>query len=111
MKMLLTAVALTIASPALAQAADPHAGHKMGEMNKMGEMKMSPDAMKAHCDKMGAKGHKMDGHMMGGMKMSPDAMKAQCDKMKADGRKKGGQGLPDGKAKADPHAGHDMSSK
>ena len=105
MKILLTAVALTIASPALAQAADPHAGHKMGEM------KMSPDAMKAHCDKMGAKGQKMDGHMMGGMKMNPEAMKAQCDKMKADGHKKGGKGMQDGKAKADPHAGHDMRSK
>lgn len=87
MKMLLTAIALTIATPAVAQTADPgHAGHQAKPAAK--------DAGKGSNAKHPAGCHMMNGKMMAmkGGKMVP---------------------CPDKKAKAkpsaDPHAGHDMS--
>lgn len=96
MKMLLTAIALTIAAPALAQTAAPadaHAGH-----HGQATSSQAQPATNSHA-----------GHDMGGM-MDAAAMKAQCDKMKAEGMKMDGCAMHAGsKAKADPHAGHDMS--
>src|SRR3546814_835535 len=96
MKMLLTAIALTIATPALAQTANPanaHAGH--GQMSTA-QAKPSTDP---HA-----------GHNMGGM-MNAEAMKAHCEKMKAEGKAMEGCNMQGSKAKADPHAGHNMSQK
>ena len=98
MKMILTAIALTIATPALAQTAAPahaHAGHHA----QAGPAKAQPPAG-PHAE-----------HKMGGM-MSAEAMKAHCDKMKAEGQKMDGCAMHGAaKAQGDPHAGHDMSSK
>lgn len=98
MKLLLTAIALTIASPALAQApapADAHAGHNQTAPAKA--QTSDPHA-----------GHDMKAMGM----MSPEAMKAHCAKIKAEGKKMDGCPMMKGSAKtADPHAGHDMSSK
>lgn len=97
MKFLMTAIAMTIASPVVAQTstpADPHAGHSQPATK--GQV---PDPHAGH-----------DMKAMG--KMGPEAMKAHCAKMKAEGKKMDGCPMMQGKAKtADPHAGHDMSSK
>lgn len=98
MKMILTAVALTIAAPALAQAAAPanaHAGHQAQAGTAKAQSSADPHA----------------GHKMSGM-MSTEAMKAHCEKLKAEGKKMDGCAMHGAsKAQADPHAGHDMSSK
>ena len=114
MKMLFTAIAMMIASPALAQAApvatgadhsahaaqavsrsqsapsgapaaDPHAGHDMS--GGMDCCKKGADGTMACCAKMKAEGNSM----------------ACCDKMKA------GEKTDQAPAAADPHAGHNMS--
>lgn len=85
MKMLLTALALTIASPALVQAApaaDPHAGHGSMDHSK-------------HAD------HDRDGCCEKGA----DGKMACCGKMKADDKKMACC-EEDAKPAADPHAGH-----
>ena len=98
MKMLLTAIALTIAAPALAQTAAPvdaHAGHNAQTASSPAKPATDPHA----------------GHDMGGM-MDVEAMKAHCEKMKAEGMTMDGCDMHAGsKSKADPHAGHDMSPK
>lgn len=96
MKMLLAAIALTIASPALAQTAAPadaHAGHHGQGTSAQAQPSTNPHA----------------GHDMGGM-MSAEAMKAHCAKMKAEGKMMDGCAMRAGsKAEADPRAGHKMS--
>lgn len=104
MKMLFAAIALTIASPALAQApADAHAGHD-AEAHQTGHAGHTTPSNDPHA-----------GHEMGGGccdKAKPDGkMMPCCEKMKAAGRK---MDCCDKQAKAkastaDPHAGHDMS--
>ena len=100
MKMLLTAIALTIASPAIAQTAAPadaHAGHHGQAKPAEAQPSKNP-----HAD------HQM-GMMHMGM-MSVNAMKAHCEKMKAQGMTMDGCNMHAGsKAKAGPHADHDMS--
>ena len=95
MKLLLTAIAMTIATPALAQSASPadaHAGHR-GQATSAKAQPSDPHA----------------GHDMGKM-MSAKDMKAHCEQMKAEGKKMAGCEMRGGsKAKADPHAGHKMS--
>ena len=97
MKMLLTAIALTIATPALAQTANPATAHAGHGQTSAAKAKPSTDP---HA-----------GHNMGGM-MNAQAMMAHCEKMKAEGKTMDGCDMQGGsKAKANPHAGHEMSQK
>jgi Spy/CpxP family protein refolding chaperone len=94
MKILLTAIALTIAAPAAAQtaqpAANPHAGHAMPADH--GQHKGN------HSQHDGEAGH--------------EAHKKHCEQMKADGKKMDCCEKHAEKSGAtDPHAGHDMSRK
>ena len=94
--MLVSAVLLTITSPALAQHAEPAEAHVgiNGQAGPAATQRSDPHA----------------GHQMGGM--SAEAMKAYCEKMKAEGKKMDGCEMHAGRtAKADPHAGHSMNSK
>ena len=94
MKTLIAAIAMTIASPALAQA-DPHAAHAAhGAADHATHGQGSePDKHDGHDEKDGCC-HKMaDGKMM-----------PCCEKMKADGKK-----IECCDKQADAHAGHDMS--
>lgn len=96
MKMILSAMALAIAAPAMAQStapSNPHAGHPAPSAAATDSaanphaghmMTMDPKKMQEHCAQMKAAGHKMGG----------------CDKM-------GAGSAP----AADPHAGHDMGPK
>ena len=113
MKMLIAAIAMLIASPALAQIApavnhtdhaehaasgqahtghsdapvsDPHAGHDMAG-SKMDCCKKAPDGTMACCAKMKAQGKAMP----------------CCDKAEAEGKAAG--------TEADTHAGHNMPSQ
>lgn len=88
MKMLLTALALTIASPALAQAtpANTHADHGSMDHSKHGD-------------------HEMDG---GCCEKGADGKMACCEKMKAAGKKMACCEETAKKA-ADAHAGHSMN--
>lgn len=85
MKMILAAVALAIASPAVAQtpaAPNPHANHA--------------------------------GHPEGGADRAGHDMQGECccEKMKAEGKKMECCDKPAGAAaQADPHAGHNMSGQ
>ena len=113
MKMLLTAVAMLIASPALAQSAPvtANAGHAAsGHVGPSGQSKApAPDPHAGHdmsggmmdCCKKGA-----DGAMAccAKMKAAGKAMPC-CDKMKADGTKASAAAAPD------PHAGHKMPTQ
>ena len=99
MKMILTAVALAIASPAIAQAApqaDPHAGHVGHSAHQAGSGEHS-----GHKPDTGHKDHK------GCCDKSPDGRMECCEKMAAEGKRmacceKHGKSAP----AADPHAGH-----
>lgn len=105
MKMLLAAIALTIASPALAQtaAADPHAGHS-GHAGHTGHaMPAAPASGQTPAADPHA-GHDMSGDCC---KKAADGKMACCDKAKADGKK---MECCDKAASKDAHAGHDMSS-
>ena len=90
MKMILAAVALTIASPAVAQTsapADPHANHAPAQQGQSG------GSTSDHA------GHDMQGECC-------------CAKMKAEGKKMECCDKPAGAAaEADPHAGHNMSDQ
>ena len=98
MKMLLTAIALTIATPAFAQAAPSAAAHA----EHHGQVQTAN--AKAPADPHA-------GHHMGGM-MDAQAMKAHCEQMKAQGKTMDGCAMHKGSAaKANPHADHKMSSK
>lgn len=98
MKMLLSAIALTIASPVLAQTTtptDPHAGHNA----------------QAKAPEAGPSANPHAGHDMTGMK-DGRAMKAHCEKMKAEGKAMKGcemHSKPD--PKAHPHADHNKKPR
>ena len=98
MKILLAAIALTIAVPAAAQtaqpAADPHAGHTM------------PADHSQHGDKSGHEGHENCCEQM-----KADGKKMECcDEAKAEGGKMNCcEKHAAKKGAADAHAGHDMS--
>lgn len=81
MKLLIALAALTIASPALAQSADPHAGHGTGH-----------EQHKDCCKEKDADGTPRD----------------CCEKM-VDGKPMECCAKHAKKTGADPHAGHDMS--
>ena len=95
MKMFFAAVALAIASPAVAQdaaGADPHANHAPAAEQRTAPANGAHDAHRGHqmqgqccCEKMKAEGAGMD----------------CCDKSAA----------VEGAAEADPHAGHNMSGQ
>jgi hypothetical protein len=85
MKMLIAAVALTIASPAFAQTADPHAGHGTGHGS-------SHEQHKSCCEQKDADGTRKD----------------CCEKM-ADGKAMDCCAKHAKKTGGDAHAGHDMS--
>lgn len=98
MRMLLTAIALTVAAPALAQTAAPADSH--AEHSAPAGSAPTATSANPHAD-----------HDMGGM-MDAQAMKAHCDKMKAEGKTMDGCDMHKGSAtNADPHAGHEMNSK
>lgn len=94
MKMILAAVALAIASPAVAQTsapADPHANHAPAQQGQAGP---SGGSTSDHA------GHDMQGEG------------SCCAKMKAEGKKMECCDKPAGAAaEADPHAGHNMSGQ
>lgn len=119
MKMLLTAVTMVIASPALAQTApagghtdhSAHAGHSTpaaqgAPAGGAGSVAADPHA-----------GQDMSGGMKGGMmdccKKDADGAMACCAKMKAEGKKMACCDKPAASAApgSDPHARHDMSPK
>jgi hypothetical protein len=118
MKMLLTAVAMMIASPALAQTAPAgnHAGHAAHAAPA------APSGQAGHTGHAAAPaadphaGHDMSGGTMDCCKKGADGAMACCAKMKAEGKsmsccdkmKADGKGAP-AAAGADPHAGHNMS--
>ena len=84
MKMLLTAIALTIASPVAAQTAGPadaHAGHAAGQSAQHGQPEGN-HASHAGADEHAQ--HKMDGKCCD--KMADGKMMDCCEKMKAAGK-------------------------
>ena len=119
MKMLFAAIAMAIASPALAQAAPAasHAdhAHHHGQGTPSGQ---------SHADHAAATpsdphaGHDMSGGNMECCEKTDDGTMACCAKMKAEGKampccdkaKAEGEDTSPG-ADADPHAGHDMPSQ
>jgi hypothetical protein len=121
MKLLLTAIALAFASPALAQtgAADPHAGHTMEAKPQSGAQPADPScppehAAMGHCTPKAAAAPAADQHaghaMKGDGKMAccdkdADGKMACCEKMKAEGKKMECCEKMGGKS-ADAHAGH-----
>lgn len=118
MKMLLTAVAMMIASPALAQTApaNGHAGHSTSAAQvpagNGGAGGAGPHA--GHDMSGGMNGgnmRNMMGNMMECCKKGADGAMACCAKMKAQGKKMAGCDKPAASAGSDPHAGHDMSPK
>lgn len=110
MKMLLTAVALLIASPALAQTAP--AGGQAGHA-----IQATPAAAGSHSGHTAPvtdphAGHDMSGDKMDCCKEDADGAMACCAKMKASAKKTGCCDKPAASdTNGDPHAGHDMSSK
>lgn len=112
MKMLLSAVALMIASPALAQTA-PAGGHSAHAAHAA---QASPAAAGAHAGHAAPAtdphaGHDMSSKSMDCCKKGADGTMACCAKMKAEGKKMACCDKPAASATsaADPHAGHDMS--
>lgn len=116
MKMLIAAIAMLIASPALAQTApaNNHADHA-------GHSAASGHAHTGHSDAPVSDPHA--GHDMAGGKMdccekAADGTMACCAKMKAEGKAmpccdkaKAEDTAQAADAEADPHAGHDMPSR
>ena len=111
MKMLLAAVAMMIASPALAQTApaDAHAGHAAhaAQAAPGGHAGHTAPATDPHA------GHDMSGGMMDCCKKGADGTMACCAKMKAEGKKMACCDKPAASASsgADPNAGHTMNPK
>lgn len=115
MKMLIAAIAMVIASPAISQTAAVvhHADHAA-------QSAASGQAHTGHSDSPDSDPHA--GHDMAGGKMdccerAPDGTMACCVKMKADGKTmpccdkaKAEDKAPATAAEADPHAGHNMPS-
>lgn len=94
MKMLLAAIAMTIATPALAQNATPtHANHASH----------SSQATGAHAGQTATDAHA--GHVMAKGKKMP-----HCDKMKSGGKEMACRNKPATAPDANPHAGHDKSN-
>lgn len=94
MKMILAAVALTIATPVVAQSsapADAHANHAPAK--QQGQAGHSGSAAS------GQAGHEMPGEC------------PCCAKMKAEGKKMECHDKPVGPSEADPHAGHHTSGQ
>lgn len=85
MKILMAAIALTIASPAFAQTADPHAGHGGGH-------EKGHEQHKSCCERKDADGTRKD----------------CCEKM-TDGKAMDCCAKHAAKSGGDAHAGHDMS--
>ena len=92
MKTILAAIAMTIAVPAAAQGADPHAQQQAQAAPSKGKSASDHSGHMAGCHKMA------DGKMMGSMMM--DGKMMDCSRMQAKGD-----------APADPHAGHNMGKK
>lgn len=90
MKMLIAAIALTIAAPAAAQTADPHAGHDMSAGHEGHDMGEHADSMKMDCCKDADGNGKMDCCE----KMGTEEAKPCCDKQD--------------KAAHESHDGHQM---
>lgn len=116
MKMLLSAIALMIASPALAQAA-PAGGHS-GHADHAAQAAPAAAAAGAQTGKAVPAtdphaGHDMSGGAMDCCKKGADGKMACCAKMKAEGMKMACCDKPAGSATSnvDPHAGHTMSPK
>lgn len=88
MKMMMAAIALTIAVPAAAQTADPHAGHDVTMSHEGHHMGEQHDSMKMDCCKDADGNGKMD----------------CCEKMES------GEAKPccDDKAAHGSHDGHQM---
>jgi len=120
MKMLFTAVALMIASPAIAQTtpAAAHADHAAHAAQA------APTGQAAHADHTSTPaadphaGHDMSGGMMDCCKKGADGTMACCAKMKAEGKAmpccdkmKAAQKIAPAAAGADPHAGHKMPAQ
>lgn len=113
MKMLIAAIALTVASPALAQTAPAanHAGHGAA----------SGQAHTGHADTPVSDphtGHDITGGKMACCEKAPDGTMACCAKMKAAGKTmpscdkaKAADTAQAADAEADPHAGHNMPSQ
>lgn len=108
MKMMLAAIAMTIASPAVAQTAAPADAHAQHAQHAQHASQTGAADHAAHMEH--ANGH--EGHDMAGgcCEKDADARMACCEKMKAEGKKMAccDKAAADAPA-ADPHAGHDMS--
>ncbi|HWH17924.1 MAG TPA: hypothetical protein VNT77_06250 [Allosphingosinicella sp.] len=111
MKVLFTAIALTIAVPAAAQTgqltADPHAGH--GQQADHSRHSQAGQAGQASHDHHGQAGH--EGHKNCCEHMTADGKKMECcGKAKTSGAKmECCEKHARMKGAADGHAGHDMS--
>lgn len=93
MRMMLAAIAMTVASPALAQNAAPADAH-------------AQHGTAAHAQHTGHAGHDMGGCC----EKDAKGKMACCEKMKANGKEMTCCEKPAAQAPAaDPHAGHDMS--
>lgn len=107
MKLMLAAIALTIASPALAQTAAPadaHADHA-AHTAQAASADHSAHGTASNADPHA--GHEMSG---GCCEKMGDAKMPCCEKMKAAGKKMDCCEKQDATSgAADPHAGHDMS--
>jgi hypothetical protein len=120
MKMLFAAIAMMIASPALAQPASPaahldHAAHAA---------QAAPSGQGAHADHSSAptadphSGHDMSGGMMDCCKKGADGTMGCCAEMKAKGKAmaccdkmEGAQKSVPAPAASDPHAGHKIPAQ
>ena len=119
MKMLLTAVAMMIATPALAQVAPAH-GHADHTAHTAQAAPSGHGTHAGHGTTPAADphaGHDMSGEMMDCCKKGADGTVACCAKMMAAGKAMSCCNKMNAKAKSaptaavDPHAGHNMSSK
>ena len=119
MKLFLAAIALAVASPAMAQtaAADPHAGHNMAQSAPAADSCTPEHAAMGHCTPKKAAAPAADPHGGHDMKSDgkmpccdkdADGKMACCEKMKAEGTKMGcceEMGGKAAKTQAD-HGGH-----
>jgi len=103
MKMMLAAIAMTIASPAFAQQTAAPSDAPVQQSTQAGAADQS--AHEGHAD--GHEGHDMTG---GCCEKGADGKMACCDMMKAEGKEMACcEEAPAQTPAADPHAGHDMS--
>jgi hypothetical protein len=113
MKLFLTAIALAVASPAVAQTApaDPHSGHaQAAQTTPAADRACTPEhAAMGHCTrKKAAAAPAADPHAgyanMPCCDNAADGKKACCEKMKAEGKKM--ECCAETGAKSKAHAGH-----